>query len=295
MTAIGLCFRPAATARRGLIRDALVAAIGLPARTGGGRPADYPAARVSFGVGEPRPPADLALLDRAAGPPGVGVSGPADFAPAEAAFARPALSLASHRYLGQALATYLVLEAPGGLLLLDQHAAHERVLFERLRQMCLDGKLERQALLLPVRLELPRSSADALEQHAAALERAGFELEFGGAALRGGAAVAVRTVPALLGPGAQPDWPALLEETAASLRDPSARTARDGIDGALHGILATAACHSAVRKGDRLTPEEVQGLLEGLDETIWFPNCPHGRPILVSLTEGELERRFARR
>jgi DNA mismatch repair protein MutL len=208
---------------------------------------------------------------------------------------RPATPLAAHRYLGQALATYLLLEAPGRIVLLDQHAAHERVLFERMRQTALEGKLERQALLLPLRIELPRSAADALEQHAEALAGAGFELESEPGALRGGSRLVLRTVPALLSSRADQDWARMLEETASALAEPEQQASRDGIDGALHGILASAACHSAVRKGDRLTPEEVQGLLEALDETVWFPNCPHGRPILVELAESELERRFARR
>ncbi len=271
---------------RSLIRDALVRAIGLP--TGGGfvpGPAYRPVAPASWSVGEPRPPADLTLLggfepnvtSSSAIPPG----------------ASPGFG--GCRYLGQVLGTYLVLEGPESLLLIDQHAAHERVLFERLRQSGLDGKLERQALLLPVRVELPRSAADALEAHAEALERAGFDLEFGGTALRGGARVGLRAVPTLLATTPQSDWQRLLEETAASLSDADPDATRDGIDGAAHGILATAACHAAVRKGDRLEPDEVRGLLEDLDKTIWFPNCPHGRPILSMLPESELEQRFARR
>ncbi len=277
---------------RSLIRESLIAALGLRARSAGA----YREAQRGFRIGEPRPPAELGLLGRG---PGLGQldppSDPAAYPPAGLADQRPAAPLAAHRYLGQVLGTYLVLEGPDELVLLDQHAAHERVLFERLRQTWLDGKLERQALLLPVRSELPRSLADALEAYSDQLARAGFEIEVGGGALAGGTEVVLRTVPALVGGAAHADWPRLLEETAAGLREPESSSARDGIDGAVHGILATAACHSAVRKGDRLVPEEVKALLESLDETVWFPNCPHGRPVLVTLAVPELERRFARR
>jgi DNA mismatch repair protein MutL len=90
------------------------------------------------------------------------------------------------------------------------------------------------------------------------------------------------------------DWRELLDQTASWLRDPAASEVRDGIEGALHYAVATAACHAATRKGDRLSPEEVEALLASLDQTVWLPNCPHGRPIMAALDEAELERRFLR-
>ena len=207
----------------------------------------------------------------------------------------PGFSFSSLRYLGQALGTFLVFEGPSALVVLDQHAAHERVLFERMRQSLFDGKLERQALLLPVWFELSRSAADALLAESEKLERAGFELEIGEGSVRGGVRVGIRAVPAVLTTRSDTDWAALLEETASRLREPEASEARDGLEAILHRILATAACHAATRKGDRLLPRDVEGLLQALDETIWFPNCPHGRPILSVLPESDLERRFMRR
>ena len=85
------------------------------------------------------------------------------------------------------------------------------------------------------------------------------------------------------------------EGSGEGLREPEAHETRDGLEGALHRILSTAACHAATRKGDRLGPRDVEGLLQSLDETIWFPNCPHGRPILSVLPESDIERRFLRR
>jgi DNA mismatch repair protein MutL len=214
-------------------------------------------------------------------------------APPGVAAERP-LAFRSLRYLGQALGTYLVLEGPRGLALLDQHAAHERVLFERLRSDLLAGKLERQTLLLPIRVELPRRDAELLLARASVLARAGFEIEEEEGSLRGGIRVALRALPAPLA-RAPANWPALLEETAAALRDPAARETRDGLDGAFHAAFATAACHAACRKGERLEPREVEALLLALDETVWYPNCPHGRPIWFLLDAAELERRFLRR
>jgi len=199
------------------------------------------------------------------------------------------------RYLGQALGLYLVLEAEGALVLVDQHAAHERILFERLRRGWLEDKLERQELLLPLDAELARADAETLAQHAALLARAGIELELGEPNLRGAVTARVRALPALLAERAGTRWDELLAQTARLLREPPERESRDGLERALHDLAATAACHSAVRKGDRLDARAVAALLAGLDEEIWFANCPHGRPIAFTLDQAELERRFLRR
>jgi len=299
-----------------LVRGALTRALGVQRGRGPLPPAASApqtlwaaaaAARLPFGA-DAAPPTWLAPADDAApaGLPVLLADAPAA-APTPAlaqAFAqraelRPSVPFAAHRYLGQSLATYLVLERPGALVLLDQHAAHERVLFERLRASLLADKLERQALLVPFWLELPRSAADALCAERDALERAGFEIDVAESSARGGIRVGVRSIPAGLAPlsGGRPapDWSALLAETAAGLAEPGARESRDGIEGLVHHVLATAACHAAVRKGDRMEEREVRALLEQLDSVLWFPNCPHGRPIQVVLAESELERRFLRR
>ena len=107
--------------------------------------------------------------------------------------------------------------------------------------------------------------------------------------------VSVRTEPEILAQRSEIDWAELLDETASSLAEPTQSETRDGLEAALHHVIATAACHAATRKGDRLLPREVEALLEALDETVWFPNCPHGRPIMSVLGEAELETRFLRR
>ncbi len=203
---------------------------------------------------------------------------------------------ASLRYVGTVLGTYLVLERPGGLVLLDQHAAHERVLYERLREAWFGGKVERQALLLPVWIELPRSAAEPLRVYAEELARAGFEIDVAEGGVRGGLRVGLRTVPAVLAHHPPREgWGELLQETAAALREPEGADSREGLEAGVHAALATAACHAACRKGDLLDVREVQALLEALDRNVWFPTCPHGRPLLALLDEDELARRFLRR
>ncbi len=229
-----------------------------------------------------------------------GFFAPAPIAVAESADGRatppsPGLSFARLRYVGQALGLYLVLEGESGLVLIDQHAAHERVLFERLRRAVLEDKLERQPLLVPLELELSRGDAETLDANAELLARAGIELETGAATLRGTVRASLRSLPALLAERRGASWPEMLAETARALSEPGPRESRDGLERALHELLASSACHAAVRKGDRLDPREAGALLEALDDTLWFPNCPHGRPILATLDAAELERRFLRR
>jgi DNA mismatch repair protein MutL len=194
------------------------------------------------------------------------------------------------RRLGQLLTTYLVLEGKDQLLLVDQHAAHERVLYERLRAEWLDRGVERQGLLAPLAVELePRAYAALLEDRSQA-QKLGFELESFGEDT-----VALRSVPALL---ARHDPAALLrslaDELAAgegALSDASAIRALPAAD----RLFATLACHSARRKGDVLDPVEQQALLDALDAIPWAPTCPHGRPVCVPLAQAEIERRFGRR
>ncbi len=198
---------------------------------------------------------------------------------------------ADQRLLGQLLATYLVLETKAGLLLVDQHAAHERVLYERLRAEWLARGVERQALLVPTTLELEPRLAGALARDADAVIRLGFEVE-----PFGEGAVVVRAVPALLG---ERDPASLVRDLADELA--AGDVALEG-EGALTRVLApvdrvfaTLACHAARRKGDVLDPREQQALLDSLDAIPWAPTCPHGRPVAVPLELPEIERRFARR
>jgi DNA mismatch repair protein MutL len=192
------------------------------------------------------------------------------------------------RVLGQLLGTYLLLEAKEGLLLVDQHAAHERVLYEALRAAWLAGGVPRQPLLLPETLELEAPALVALAERAAAVEALGYEVE-----PFGEAAVLVRAVPALI---AERDPLGALRGLADQLR-----TAGEGAPGAASRLLdpadrwfASVACHSARRAGEALRPEEQRALADALDAIPWAPTCPHGRPVAVPISESEIARRFGR-
>ena len=198
--------------------------------------------------------------------------------------------LADLPLLGQLSATYLLLEGKQDLLLVDQHAAHERVLYERLRASLLSRSVPRQGLLTPLAVELAPAAHAALLAHAALAETLGFEVE-----PFGDAAVALRAVPELL---ADRDPAALLrtlaDELAAAPASPTAAAALRALAPA-DRVVATLACHAARRKGDVLDPREQRALLDALDAIPWAPTCPHGRPVVVPFAFAEIERRFGRR
>lgn len=203
--------------------------------------------------------------------------------------ARP-LRFGALHLLGQFLATYLLAEDARGLLLIDQHAAHERVLYEQLRSHWLAGKTPRQALLVPLVVEIaPAALAALLEARETAL-RLGFEVEPFGAS-----AIALRAVPELL---AERDPEGLLRELAEEIRAAgdagAALQAGSRIAAGADHLFATLACHAARRAGEKLAPEEQRALLCALDEIPWAPTCPHGRPVAVPVSRSEIERRFAR-
>ena len=200
------------------------------------------------------------------------------------------------RVVGQLLTTYLLVEDKHGLLLVDQHAAHERVLYERLRAAWLEGGVESQPLLVPMTVELDAAQAAVLAAERVALEPLGFDVD----ALDAGTAL-IRSVPALLA-GRDPAAlvRGLVDELAAG-----GSLAGGGSDGALDPsvvrhleaadrVFASVACHSARRAGDALDPREQRALLDSLDTIPWAPTCPHGRPVAVPMSLTEIERRFGR-
>jgi DNA mismatch repair protein MutL len=192
---------------------------------------------------------------------------------------------ASLRYLGQHARTYLVCEAPGGaLVVIDQHASHERLLFHRLREAWRARKLAIQPLLLPQIVTLPPGPARALETAAPELRGLGLDVEpFGGDAF------AVKGAPAALG---GVDLALLLRDLAQQLEQVERATA---LDDAVHDLLATMACHSAVRANQDLAGEEAAALLAGLDAVDFKARCPHGRPVVFEIPLDDLERRVGRR
>ncbi len=192
---------------------------------------------------------------------------------------------ASLRYVGQHARTYLLCEAPGGaLVVVDQHASHERLLFHRLREAFRSRALAVQPFLVPPVVTLPVAAARALEGSLGELARLGLEVEpFGGESL------VVKGAPALL--GGVPLGP-LLSDLAQQLEQLERGSA---VDEAWHDLLATMACHAAVRASEPLGAEEARALLDGLDAVDFKGRCPHGRPVVFELPLAELERRVGRR
>ena len=186
---------------------------------------------------------------------------------------------------GQIAATYIVAEAADGLILIDQHAAHERLVLERLRAAGAgEGAGAAQALLLPEVVELDEPSCDRLEERAAQLADYGLALE-----RFGPAAMLVRAVPAALASG---DVQALVRDVADDL-------AQNG-DALLLGerldhVLATMACHGSVRAGRVLSVAEMNALLREMERTPRSGQCNHGRPTWVKLAHGDIEKLFGRR
>jgi DNA mismatch repair protein MutL len=192
--------------------------------------------------------------------------------------------------LAQVLDTYIIATAPdGGLVLVDQHAAHERLTHEALRAQYLGGEVRAQRLLLPVVIDMPRAHVALLLAHASALARMGMELES-----FGDGAVLVRALPALLG-GADPapllrDLADELESEGLSLPEEAA-----ALDSRLDAVIARMACHGSIRAGRRLSVEEMSALLRQMEQTPRAGTCSHGRPTWLKLTRAEIERMFGRR
>jgi DNA mismatch repair protein MutL len=185
---------------------------------------------------------------------------------------------------GQVNATYIVAEAEDGLVIVDQHAAHERLVLERMRAARNDGAVARQALLLPEVVELDEPDCDRLEGAIAELADFGLELE-----RFGPSAMLVRAVPAALG---KTDIAGLLADLAAEITElGGALSLRDKLD----HVAATIACHGSVRAGRVLSVAEMNALLREMEVTPRSGQCNHGRPTWVKLAHGDLEKLFGRK
>jgi DNA mismatch repair protein MutL len=183
----------------------------------------------------------------------------------------------------QILGCYLICSTTDRMILIDQHAAHERIAFERLRHQLQANAVERQDLLIAQTVELSAGEIMMLEQKLDVLERHGFSLEpFGPSSF------AITSVPALLPEG---DYTQLVRQLVAELAevDTSSRLRQH-----LEERLATMACHSVIRANRKLEPDEMRALLRELDQVEFATQCPHGRPVLVELSRDELERMFKR-
>lgn len=189
----------------------------------------------------------------------------------------------SLQILGQILGCYIVCAAAHGLALIDQHAAHERVAFEKLRRQFETGQVSTQTLLLPQTLELNAGEISLVEANFETLKSFGFALE-----PFGPGTYAITEAPALLPEG---DYTQLVRQMVADLADVETSTK---LRVHLEERLATIACHSVIRANRSLELDEIRALLSDLDRIEFATQCPHGRPVLIEITREELERMFKR-
>jgi DNA mismatch repair protein MutL len=180
--------------------------------------------------------------------------------------------------------TYIVAQTTSGVVFVDQHAAHERLVYERLKRQLAETGVKRQALLIPEVVEMTDSDADQILSAADALAEAGLIIE-----AFGPGTICVREIPAELG---RPDAGALLRDVADELAEAGvSRT----IEARLHAVLSRMACHGSVRAGRRMSGPEMDALLREMEATPNSGQCNHGRPTFVKLSLAELEKLFSRR
>ncbi|MEE8130569.1 MAG: DNA mismatch repair endonuclease MutL [Vicinamibacterales bacterium] len=185
--------------------------------------------------------------------------------------------------LGQFRDTFIIAVDADGVAIIDQHVAHERILYERVMERLTDGVLEGQGLLAPMVIDLPPGQREALASHAEHLTRLGFEV-----GSFGGDSVSVTTIPSVL---ALAEAEAAVRALAADLEGLDSGAA---VEDVLKRLAATTACHAAVKANDRLTQEKMVYLLEELRRTEYSTVCPHGRPVVLRLSRQEIEKRFER-
>jgi DNA mismatch repair protein MutL len=186
--------------------------------------------------------------------------------------------------LAQYANTYILAADDQGLLIIDQHVAHERILYEQVLEQMTERGVEAQHLLVPETLDLDAAEVELLREHGDLLESLGFEIDdFGGGTW------AVRTAPAMLGGRRLTDT---LRSLLASL---STGSGAEALDEVRRAAAATIACHAAVRANHPLTREEMVRLVADLSQCSAPTRCPHGRPVLLRVDHHELERRLGRR
>jgi DNA mismatch repair protein MutL len=185
------------------------------------------------------------------------------------------------RIVGQIAQSYIIAESPDGMYLIDQHAAHERITYERLMAQRGAGAIERQELLIPQVVDLPPTAQDLLLGAADRLTEWGFVVEPFGRSLR------IRAIPAVLYPG---DLATALLEIADHLSGRGGTTPHDWRE----AMLITLSCHTSVRAGQTLSFDEMRGLVMQLERCASPRTCPHGRPTMILLTTTQIERQFGR-
>lgn len=180
--------------------------------------------------------------------------------------------------------TYIIAQTGDGVVIVDQHAAHERLVYERLKEALAKKEVARQILLIPEIVELPEEDAARLAERAPDLEKVGLSLE-----AFGPGAIAVRETPAILG---DMDIQGLVQNLADELAE---WDTAEGLKEKLDHVAATMACHGSVRAGRRMRPEEMDALLRDMEATPLSGQCNHGRPTWVELKLSDIEKLFGRK
>ena len=260
----------------GAIGQALRGRAAVPVFAGPSGASPAGGAENASGVDEAAPPPHAVREGTGAGEP---YAGPA---PSPARLGFEGVDEAPARPLAQYANCYIVASDDHGLLVVDQHVAHERMIYERLIKDAESGPMARQLLLFPQTVELPPGGVETLERERTLFERLGFRFE-----PFGGSTVMVREVPAVLGREARP---ATLEDLVARAMEGD----RSGAEAMFPRLLATVACHSAVRKGMPLSLEQMGYILRGLSACEVPGHCPHGRVISLRVDLAALDRGFDR-
>ena len=195
--------------------------------------------------------------------------------PAFQAVQTPLVALPLLRVLGQLARNYIVAEGPDGLYLIDQHAAHERIMFEKIKRQRSSRDMQKQGFLEPATFDLEPRLKEVLQMHLEDLTEYGFEIE-----PFGEQTICVRSIPAML---ADRDWKSVLREILS-------QTPGDWRD----SLAITLACHTAIRAGQILNDAEMRELIKQLESTSLPNTCPHGRPTIVQLSLAKLEKDFGR-
>jgi DNA mismatch repair protein MutL len=186
------------------------------------------------------------------------------------------------RLIGQLRDTYLLFQAEDGLLIIDQHAAHERILYEKLKKGFMEMKIDVQPFLIPVRIETSLKDGRTLQENLERLAGLGLELDH-----FGGNTFLIRSAPAALG---NADWDVFISDLMPALE----KNAPVGIGQTMDDLLIIMACHGAIRARQSLSQREITFLLEELDGLDLPTNCPHGRPVFKKISYMEIEKLFKR-
>ncbi len=179
---------------------------------------------------------------------------------------------------------YIVAQTEDSLVIIDQHAAHERLVYEALKNALHSRPIPGQMLLIPEIVDLPEEDAERLTAHYETLARFGLGIE-----QFGPGAIAVRETPAMLG---EMNVQQLIRDLADEVAE---HDTSDGLKAMLNHVAATMACHGSVRSGRRLKPEEMNALLRDMEATPGSGTCNHGRPTYIELKLTDIERLFGRR